>query len=60
MEGSWVLWLVFAAILGFIILVIVIEDSPPAKKKVEEPKEEKPWMPKVAEVGPDQKWFTKY
>jgi len=59
MEAPWLVWLIFASILGFIIAVIMIENSPPVKK-IEEPKEEKPWTAKACPVPPNQKWFTKY
>jgi len=59
MEASWLVWLIFASILGFLIVVIMMENSSPVKK-IEEPKEEKPWIPKAMQIAPNQKWFTKY
>jgi hypothetical protein len=53
MGTEWLVYLIFAAILGFVIVVIVMENSPPAE-------EEKSWTPKFGEVAPNQKWFTKY
>jgi len=53
MEASWLVWLIFASILGFIIAIIMIENPAPAEEK-------KCWTPKACEIGPNQKWFTKY
>jgi hypothetical protein len=54
METTWLVWLILASILGFVIAIIMIENSPPAMK------EEKHWTPKACEIAPNQKWFTKY
>jgi hypothetical protein len=54
MESIWLVWLIFASLLGFLIVFIMMENPPPAKK------EEKPWTAKAMEIPPNQKWFTKY
>jgi hypothetical protein len=53
MGSEWLVYLIFVAILGFVIAVIMIENSVPAEEK-------KYWTPKTCEILPNQKWFTKY
>ena len=53
MGSEWLVYLIFAAILVFVIAAIVIENPAPAE-------EEKCWTPKACEIPPNQKWFTKY
>lgn len=53
MGSTWLVYLIFAAILGFIIAAIVIENPAPVEEK-------KYWTPKFGEVAPNQKWYTKY
>jgi len=53
MGSEWLVYLIFAAILGFIIAAIVMGNPGPAEVK-------KHWTPHACEVPPGQKWYTKY